>query len=377
MIDRVALQARFPDVIVLDKEHTAAVFDDATDSWLLQTSSGDECRARVVVDAQRTLHHPLPPKYHGHTEFRGPSFHTAHWDAAFDPAGKRIAVIGDRAAHVVPLLTEAEVGLFDCPPSWQTRETKRRWLPHARKKTLPQVVTPAIEQIIPTGIRTVDGAEHEVDAILYATSSVIGTDIAADALVGSAGLTIQRAWQDGARAYFGVAVHGFPNYFMLLGPDSPVGDSQAVADRQLCYIVECLQWMKRGGSTRIDVRRSAQRQFTQRAHIKPPASAFDLGHADAQHEIYDGPATLTVASGDHPVRVRLTGHLDPIDGKYHWQGTASGGSELPPGSGPVTLITGAFTAQARISEQTPWGSYSIAGVGAPPFELDQPVNQAT
>jgi cation diffusion facilitator CzcD-associated flavoprotein CzcO len=372
MIDRVALQARFPDVVVLDKDHIAAVFDDATDSWLLQTSSGDERRARVVVDAQRTLHHPRLPKYHGHTEFRGPSLHTSHWDTAFDPAGKRIAVIGDSAAHVIPLLTETKVSLFDCPPSWQTRKTKRRWLPHAQKRALPKAVTSAIERITPTGIRTLDGAEHEVDAIVYATGSVIRTDIAGDALVGSAGLTIQRAWQDGAHAFFGVAVHGFPNYFMLLGPDSPVGDSQAVADRQLCYIVECLQRMKCSGSTRIEVRRSAQRQFTQRAHIKPPASAFDLGHADAQHEIYEGPATLTAPSGDHSVRVRLTGHLDPIDGKYHWQGIASGARELPQGSGPVTLTTGASTAQARITEQTPWGSHSIAGVGAPPFELDQP-----
>lgn len=372
MIDRVALQARFPDVIVPDNDHIAAVFDDATDSWLLRTSSGDEHRARIVVDAQRTLHHPRPPKYHGHTEFRGPSFHAAHWDTAFDPAGKRIAVIGDRAAHVIPLLTETKVILFDCPPSWRTRKTKRRWLPHARQKASPQAVTSAVERITPTGIRTVDGAEHEVDAIVHATGSTITTDIGGDALVGSTGLTIQRAWQDGAHAYFGVAVHGFPNYFMLLGPDSPVGDSQAVADRQLCYIVECLQGMKRGGSTRIEVRHSAQRQFTQRAHIKSPVSAFDLGHADAQHEIYDGPATLTVASGDHSVRVRLTGHLDPIDGKYHWQGTASGAPELAPGSGPVMLTTGGSTAQARIAERTPWGSYSIAGVGAPPFELDQP-----
>ena len=36
---------------------------------------------------------------------------------------------------------------------------------------------------------------------------------------------------------------------------------------------------------------------------------------------YDGAATLTLAGACHPVRVRLAGHLDPIDGQYHWQGT--------------------------------------------------------
>jgi len=377
VIDPAALQARFPDVIVLDEAHIAAVFDDATDRWLLQTNSGDEHRARVVVDTHRTLHRPLQPKYPGHNAFRGPSYHTAHWDMQFDPAGKRVAVIGDRAAHVVPLLTEAEVSLFDCPPTWQTRKTRRRWLPQTREKGRPQAVTSAVERITPTGIRTVDGAEHAVDAIVYATGSATRNDIAGDALVGSAALTVQRAWQDGAHAYLGVAVHGFPNYFMLLGPDSPVGDSRAVADRQLRYIVECLQRMKQSGRTRIEVRRSAERQFTQRAHVIPPASAFDLGRPDAQHEIYDGPATLTVDNDDHPVRVRLTGHVDPIDGKYHWQGTASGATELPSGSAQVTLSTGAFTTRARITEQTPWGTYSITGIGAPPFELSYPVNQAT
>jgi cation diffusion facilitator CzcD-associated flavoprotein CzcO len=364
VIDPAALQARFPDVVVLDKAHIAAVYDDATDRWLVRTKSGDEHLARVVVDAQRSFHAPMQPTFPGQNAFRGPSFHTAHWDGEFDATGKRIAVIGDRAAHVVPLLTEAEVILFDC------------WLPHAQDKGRPQSVASAVERITPTGILTVDGAEHAVDAIVYAIGSVTSTDIAGDALVGSAGLTIQRAWQDGAHAYLGIAVHGFPNYFMVLGPDSPVGDRQAVADRQLRYIVDCLQRMKQSGRTRIEVRVSAQRQFTQRAHVKPPASAFELGRPDAQREIYDGPATLTVGNDAHPVRVRLTGRLDPIDGKYHWQGTASGVTELPSGSAQVTLTTGGFTVQARITEQTPWGSYSVAGVGAPPFELAHPVSQA-
>jgi hypothetical protein len=128
--------------------------------------------------------------------------------------------------------------------------------------------------------------------------------------------------------------------------------------------------MERKGSTRVEVRRSAQQQYTQRAHVKPPASAFDLSAADTPREIYDGPATLTVGGDDHAVRVRLTGHLDPIDGKYHWQGTVFG--ELPVGSRAVVISTDAHGTPARITEQTPLGGYSIAGVGAPPFVLNQP-----
>jgi hypothetical protein len=378
VIDRVAFEARFPDVIVLDgaggRDVVVCLFDGATDTWVLRMGSGDGLRARVVIDADRTFHQPSLPKHPGHAEFRGRSFHFTDWDADFDAAGKRIAVIGDRAAHVIPLLTEAEVKLFDCPPNWQTRKTMRRWLPHARRRNRgPDVVTSAIERITPSGVRTADGTDYDVDAIVYTTGSVTLDGMGDDALVGSGGLTIQRAWQDGAEAYLGVAVHGFPNYFMVLGPDSPVGNRAAVRDRQMRYIFECLQWMERKGSTRVEVRRSAQQQYTQRARVKPPASAFDVSSADTAHEIYDGPATLTVGGDDHAVRVRLTGRLDPIDGKYHWQGTVFGvTSELPAGSRPVVLRTDVYTTQARITEQTPWGSYSIAGVGAPPFDLDQP-----
>ena len=66
-------------VIGADDDVVAANFDDATNTWLLRTSSGGERRARVVID-ERTLHL------------------AAEWDPAFDPTGKRIAVIGDRAA---------------------------------------------------------------------------------------------------------------------------------------------------------------------------------------------------------------------------------------------------------------------------------------
>jgi Domain of unknown function (DUF4873) len=360
------------DAVALGDDIIAAGFDDATDTWLLRTEAGDNVRARLVIDTARRLHQPLPPDYPGHNEFRGPSFGSTDWTRAVEPAGQRVAVIGDRAAHVVGRLTECEVQLFDCPPNWQMRNTKRRRLPRVRGRARrPGVVMSPVDRITESGIRTADATDYGVDAIIYATGCAVVDGLPEDALVGSRGLEIQRAWSDSATAYLGVAVHGFPNYFMVQGPDSPVGDSETVIDGQLRYIGECLQRMRRRGGTRVEVRRSAQRQFTERARVKPPWSAFEVSSHDVDHEIYDGPATLTVGAGEHAVRVRLTGHLDPIDGKYHWQGMIFGATaELPAGSRPVQLAIDSHTTQARITEQTPWGSYSIAGVGVPPFELN-------
>ncbi|MEU4892510.1 DUF4873 domain-containing protein [Streptomyces sp. NPDC044780] len=87
-------------------------------------------------------------------------------------------------------------------------------------------------------------------------------------------------------------------------------------------------------------------------------------------EVYDGPAALTVAGVAQEVRVRLAGRIDPIDGKYHWQGTvvAASSPEKLSGGLAVSVTIGSRTAEGRLAEQTPWGSYSITGVGAPPFD---------
>jgi cation diffusion facilitator CzcD-associated flavoprotein CzcO len=346
-----------PDVAVTDV--VAARFDDLTGTWRLTTRSGDTHIARVVVDAERTFHQPWLPTFPGHTHFHGPIFHTATWDTTFEPAGRRMAVIGDRAAHVTPLLKKADVALFDCPPDWQTRTAKPSWRPRLRYIG-PRRVSAPVDRITESGIRTADGADHDVDAIIYATGCTIAPGIADDALVGSNGLKIRDAWRSSATAYLGVAAHGFPNYFVLNGPDSPI----AADTHQVEQIAECLDAMARHDALVIEVRRSAQTQYTRRARTTTKAFDFTQGREDG---VYDGPATLTVGGDDHPVRVRLTGHLDPIDGKYHWQGMVFGASADLPRQVAITMDS--LTTEAKITERTPWGGYSIAGVGAPPYAI--------
>jgi hypothetical protein len=87
-------------------------------------------------------------------------------------------------------------------------------------------------------------------------------------------------------------------------------------------------------------------------------------------DLYDGPATLRFGDEEREIRVHLYGHLDPIDGRYHWQGTAfdtlAENVRLPQ---HVTVTIGEGQAEGRITERPPQGGYSLAGVGAPPFKL--------
>jgi hypothetical protein len=135
--------------------------------------------------------------------------------------------------------------------------------------------------------------------------------------------------------------------------------------------------MRRTASSRIEVRRSSQQVFNERANVRPAqphrvSSAFDLSSsAPADDDTYDGAATLAIAGAEHPVRVRLAGRLDPIDGQYHWQGTVfcSVPDEALKQTRTATLTVGTRSAPARIVEQTPWGTHTVAGVGAPPYAL--------
>ena len=159
----------------------------------------------------------------------------------------------------------------------------------------------------------------------------------------------------------------------------------AVADARLDYIAECLRLMTRTGSTRIEVLFSTQRTFTVRGAdksdradasywrrmAKAVPSAFDMSSdVGVVDEIYDGAATILVGDDERRVRVRLSGRLDPIDGRYHWQGTVFDAlSDVLTGPKPVTLTIGDRSAQCRITERTPQDRYSVVGVGTPPYAL--------
>jgi hypothetical protein len=130
-------------------------------------------------------------------------------------------------------------------------------------------------------------------------------------------------------------------------------------------------------ATRIEVRRSSQQVFNERVHLRPlphhpVAHAYDASSgADREEHAYDGMATLTIDDTHRQVHVRLTGCVDPLDGNYHWQGTVF--DPLPNDvlrrSPQVLLDAGKRSAPARITEQTPQGVHSIAGVGAPPYAV--------
>ncbi len=132
------------------------------------------------------------------------------------------------------------------------------WYPALARDNV-SVVTSAIERVSPEGIVTADGATHAADAIIYATGFDTTSFLAPMQIVGRDGVELAHAWRAGAEAHRGIAVPGFPNLFMLYGPNTNLGHSSILfmIECQVRYILGLLDGLARRGARWVDVKREA------------------------------------------------------------------------------------------------------------------------
>ena len=125
------------------------------------------------------------------------------------------------------------------------------------------LVTTAIDRIEESGIRTVDGTLHELDVIVLATGFRVDRFVRPIELTGLDGRSLDDAWADGPLAYLSVAIPGFPNLFLLNGPNGPVGNFSLiqVAEIQMDYVLELIALLRNGSATAIEARADATAAF--------------------------------------------------------------------------------------------------------------------
>jgi cation diffusion facilitator CzcD-associated flavoprotein CzcO len=123
------------------------------------------------------------------------------------------------------------------------------------------VVTAAIAEITPGGVRTADGTTHEADVIVYGTGFT-ATDFLAPVEIRGAGVDLGDVWAGGARAYLGMTVPGFPNMFLMYGPNTNLGSGSIVymLERQARYIRQAVAHIAAHGSG-LDVRPEVADRF--------------------------------------------------------------------------------------------------------------------
>src|SRR4029078_5689266 len=122
-----------------------------------------------------------------------------------------------------------------------------------------------ITEITPRGLRTAD-VEYALDAIVFATGF--------DAMTGAmkeidihtdAGGSSQTKWEPGPRTYLGLMVAGFPNLFMITGPQSPGVKSQMIlaCEQHVNWIADCLQYLRDHGLASIEAEQEAEDSWVQ------------------------------------------------------------------------------------------------------------------
>ncbi|MDT5017095.1 MAG: hypothetical protein QOD39_3255 [Mycobacterium sp.] len=126
-----------------------------------------------------------------------------------------------------------------------------------------ELVTAPIERITPRGIRTADGHEIDVDLLVLATGFQAHNYMRPMNLRGRDGLSIDDAWAKGPRAYRMTAIPGFPNFFTVLGPNSPTGSIslQYSAELTARYITQWLQRFRNGEIETVEVTDEATTNF--------------------------------------------------------------------------------------------------------------------
>jgi cation diffusion facilitator CzcD-associated flavoprotein CzcO len=151
-----------------------------------------------------------------------------------------------------------------------------------------QAITRPNVEVIPAGLAEIqgntvvgaDGTEREVDAIVFGTGFAASDFLAPMTITGLEGLDLRRdAWSDGAEAYLGMTVSGFPNLFILYGPNTNLGHNSIVymLESQSDYVLSAIRHVGTYGRAWVNVRPEVQEQYNQEVQKRLSETVWESG----------------------------------------------------------------------------------------------------
>jgi len=128
------------------------------------------------------------------------------------------------------------------------------------------VVTSAVEAADEGGVHTADGVTHALDVLIMATGFDSTSFLAPMEIEGLDGRILEKEWEDGSEAYLGLSVSGFPNLFMMYGPNTNLGHNSIIfmIECQANYILQCVQSIADRGLRYLNLRPGPMRVFNER-----------------------------------------------------------------------------------------------------------------
>jgi cation diffusion facilitator CzcD-associated flavoprotein CzcO len=152
------------------------------------------------------------------------------------------------------------------------------WYPALTRPDVELVIDP-IERIVPDGVVTADGATRPADVIIYGTGFRATQFLTPMQVAGRGGTTLDEAWRDGAQAYLGITVAGFPNFFMLYGPNTNLGGNSIIymLEGQIGYVLGALRALTEQRLAWLDVRPDIQDAFNGWVQSASRTSVWESG----------------------------------------------------------------------------------------------------
>ncbi len=144
-----------------------------------------------------------------------------------------------------------------------------------------RIVTQGIARIEADGVVTRDGVHRPADVILWATGFKVQDPVPRGAYTGLNGVDLADAWASagGPEAYLGINIAGFPNLFMLMGPNTGLGHSSMIfmIESQVHYVMAAIRQMRAHGVAAVDVRSEVQRDFVSRLQQRLKRTVWESG----------------------------------------------------------------------------------------------------
>lgn len=152
------------------------------------------------------------------------------------------------------------------------------WYPAINQKNL-DLITDNIDHVEANAIVTQDGKRHIVDTIIYGTGFQTTDFLAPMRITGLNGLDLNDAWRDGAEAYKGMCVSGFPNLFMLYGPNTNLAHSSIVImlEAQVNYAKLCIQALNQKKLQYMDVKKERLQDYSVTIQKQLKGSVWNQG----------------------------------------------------------------------------------------------------
>ncbi len=190
------------------------------------------------------------------------------------------------------------------------------WYPALTRPNV-EVITDAIGEVRPEGVVTADGAVHPVDTLILGTGYEIMP--IADPLRGRDGVSLRERWAEHREAYLGTTVAGYPNYFMLVGPNTATGHTSILlyAEAQIDYVLQCIQHVERNGARAIEVREETQHAFSESIREQLQGTVWLLGGCNSWY-LNERGGTSVLWPGTTWDFTSSLRQLDPSDYELDW-----------------------------------------------------------